>query len=548
MKGTQVKMNETAKTNRTVFIVDDEIRINKLVEKLIKWESLGLSFVGSADNGATALAYIKQFKPDIIITDIRMPIINGLELIRLTKEASPDTRIIVISGFKEFEYAYKALQYGVNDYLLKPINEDELNSVLYRIAELFREADQRRTEQRKAYQIINQNERTLKSNFLNNLIDNSKDIKSMIASEIYNIVLDAPCYACFVVKSDFLNIDSINENMEQVVTEKITNIIQNNLRNVVKEAIVTTKKFMFTYCIINYFDTEKKVFNSTLRKLFMEIQVYLSNLECYKVTIGLSSERSDIGEIRFAIAEACQAVQNRIKLGVDKIISSNHLNSIEAKPISDYLTPYHKTLLASIENYSDVNFEQAINDIYSVFMTNGNLDYSVCYEIADSIVDFFTEHQSYNKSGFSKQVALIKTQCMHATSVSALKNILKSKLGSWLKKGLQSVELLSKRPIRTAIEYINKHFNEKITLEDIANIVDLNPVYISTLFKKETGSNFSTYLLNIRISKAKSLLKEGNDTIAAVAEKVGYKDARFFSQTFTKEVGVKPVVFRRLHS
>lgn len=537
-----------AKTTRTVLIVDDEIRINKLIEKLIKWESLGLSFAGSADNGATALSFIKQFNPDIVITDIRMPIINGLELIRLTKEFNPNTRIIVISGYKEFEYAHKALQYGVNDYLLKPINEDELNSVLHKIVEAFQVADQRTADQKKANRIINQSEQILKSNFLNNLIDNSKNINSMIASETYNIALDAPCYTSFVVKLDCLNINSINENLEQVVTGKITNIIQNNLKEVVTEAIVTTKKFMFIYCIVNYFDTEKKLFKSSLRKILLETQEYLSNLECYMVTIGLSNERGDIGEIRFAISEAYQAVQNRIKLGVEKIISINHLNCTDINPAEDYLAPHFKTLLTSIENYSDINFEQAINDIYSIFMTNVNLDYSACYEIADNIVDFFTGHQNFNKAEFSKQVALIKTQCMHAYSISALKNILKSRLGAWLKAGLQSVEFLNGRPVRTAKEYIQTHYNKKITLEDIADIVDLNPVYFSTLFKKETGSNFSTYLLNIRIAKAKSLLKEGNDTIAAVAEKVGYKDARFFSQTFTKEVGVKPVVFRKLHS
>ena len=109
-------------------------------------------------------------------------------------------------------------------------------------------------------------------------------------------------------------------------------------------------------------------------------------------------------------------------------------------------------------------------------------------------------------------------------------------------------EAESVKPIRQARKYMEDHYDEKIVLEDLAEIVGLNPVYFSVLFKKETGINVSAYLLNIRIEKAKEFLCNTNETIAAIGDRVGYKDSRYFSQIFTKQVGVKPALYRKLHS
>jgi two-component system response regulator YesN len=117
----------------------------------------------------------------------------------------------------------------------------------------------------------------------------------------------------------------------------------------------------------------------------------------------------------------------------------------------------------------------------------------------------------------------------------------------FLKKIKEEVEKRSSKPVRQAQSYIENNYREKILLEDVACIVGLNPIYFSTLFKKETGTNFSQYLVNIRLEKAKELLTSTNQTIGAIAEEVGYKDIKYFSQLFSKNVGIKPAVYRKLH-
>lgn len=157
-----------------VLIVDDEYRIAMLIKKLIKWDEIGLECINVVDNGETAYNIIQEENPDIVITDIRMPKINGLDLIKMTKEINNTAKFIVISGYKEFEYAHKALQYGVNDYLLKPINEVELNKVL---AKLYNEITDECVKQKEGEQLkktVTASEQIIKSNLLNNIIEKNR--------------------------------------------------------------------------------------------------------------------------------------------------------------------------------------------------------------------------------------------------------------------------------------------------------------------------------------------------------------------------------------
>lgn len=131
-----------------VVIADDEQRVGLLVRYLIHWEELGLEFAGQCCDGQSAWELIEQIHPDIVITDIRMPVLTGLELVQRTSEKYPQIRFVIISGYRYFEYAQKALKYGVIDYLLKPIDEDELNAILRKICQTHveQERDRVRTE------------------------------------------------------------------------------------------------------------------------------------------------------------------------------------------------------------------------------------------------------------------------------------------------------------------------------------------------------------------------------------------------------------------
>ena len=131
---------------------------------------------------------------------------------------------------------------------------------------------------------------------------------------------------------------------------------------------------------------------------------------------------------------------------------------------------------------------------------------------------------------------------------SSIRNYVLEYLNAFLKKYEASKRNQEKKPVRIVKDYIREHYQENISLEEMAKLVDLNPVYLSVLFKRSTGVNFNDYLTNIRITKAKTMLKDTNESIAVIAEEVGYANAKYFSQLFSKVVGINPTVYRKLHS
>lgn len=183
-----------------VLIVEDEFRIGLMIKELIKWDEIGLEYVGLADNGETALNIIEKENPDIVITDIRMPKIDGLELISLAKQKNAHIRFVILTGYKEFEYAHKALQYGVNDYLLKPINEEELNKVLRKI---HAELSQKHKDEENLIKTVSASKHIIKSNILSNIIkNNDTDLLNEIKDD-YNLMLSGAIYRSLVIKLDY---------------------------------------------------------------------------------------------------------------------------------------------------------------------------------------------------------------------------------------------------------------------------------------------------------------------------------------------------------
>lgn len=531
-----------------VLIVDDEFRIGMLIRKLIKWEEIGLECVNVVDNGEAAYNIILSEKPDIVITDIKMPKVNGLDLIRMIKEKDEPVKFIVISGYKEFEYAHKALQYGVSDYLLKPIKEEELNKVLKRIQEELIKSHLKQDKEGKIERAITTSVQIIKSNLLNNIIEQTDALSVDEMQEEYNLEFDAAAYRGITIKLDYSDYEKSDRRQDRITVEKLLTIIEKNFEGTVKEQLICEKDNLNIYCLINYDLTDSKQVNNVINRILIEIQEYLLGLEQYKVTIGIGLEKTGVGEIRFSIQEAYQAVQNRIKAGTGRLIYAERLQFIPRTEMQKYLIKYKEQLRMSIETLSKELFENVINQIYGEFQFEENTDFALCYDVANEIIDLYFETISVKNEKEDKLKQFLKNACCHCNTIGNLKGLLKKYLSEDMEARLKILETESVKPIRQAKQYIEEHYNEKIVLEDIAHIVDLNPVYFSVLFKKETGFNFTTYLVNIRMETAKQMIRTSNKTIAAIADEVGYKDTRYFSQIFTKTVGVKPALYRKLHS
>ena len=527
-----------------VVIVDDEFRIAMLIQKLIHWEDLQMECVAAVNKGVTVLNMIQEEELDIVITDIRMPVVNGFDLINKAKELEKDIRFVVISGYKEFEYAHRALQHGVSDYLLKPINEEELNRVLHKIGEELKKKEEQSLEKKVLEESLSKSKKIIRSNFLKNLIEREHE---QVGNEVE---LTGDIYRGIDIKLDYVDYNRHDEKQDQLTTERITSLVEQNFREVAGDVLICVKENLHMYCMLNYDSSRSKEIKNSISNILSSVKEYLTGFEQYEVSVGIGSEKSDIGEMRFSIREAGSAVGNRIKLGTGRLLYYEAMARDDEAVIEKMKEQLRKSIQGSVENFFGDVLDQAINDAFAPFMLEEDHDYSNCYDIAeDGIRCFFemlqTRHTGQEQGTEEKELL---EKCRHCYSLMQLKKLMKGELLRILDTQRRDVEAKAARPIRKARQYVEEHYGDKITLEDLAELVGLNPVYFSVLFKNETGMNFSAYLAEVRMEHAKDMLCNSNETISVIGQNVGYRDSRYFSQTFTKLVGVKPALYRKLHS
>lgn len=341
-----------------VLIVDDELRIGTLINKLIHWDEFNLECVDVVDNGEKAFEIIQSDRcPDIVLTDIRMPKISGLDLIRMTREHHRDVKFIVISGYKEFEYAQQALQYGVEDYLLKPINEEELNHVMGKISEKLNEQWEAETEQKAFKETVSESRHIIKRDFLKNIIETEEpeevDDRVEFQGEIYRGI---------DIKLDYVDYNRKDKKQDKLTISRVEEIVEGILKTEAEEVLICEKENLHIYCLFNYDFNNSKAIKNSINNILAEIKDYLMGFEQYEVTIGVGTERKEFAEIRFSIKEAHRAVGNRIKQGVGRTIYADTIPRKLGR--EEILSEEQKEWIRTgIEGYSMEKLEYCISQI-----------------------------------------------------------------------------------------------------------------------------------------------------------------------------------------
>lgn len=526
----------------SVLIVDDEFRIGLLIKKLIHWSELNMECLDVLDSGENAIKIIKEKNPDIVITDIRMPKVNGLDLIKTVRDHNMGVAFIVISGYKEFEYAHKALAYGVEDYILKPVNEKDLNDALCKIRKKLNDQEILTLHQTELQKNIDKSNRILRQDFLKNVIDQRDNLASSEAL----INMEGELYRGIDIKLDYIDYEYMDTRQDVQTVNKVYSLVESAVKTELKEFLICEKDYLHIYCLFNYNCEKEKDVKELISKILIQIKDYLMGFDQYEVTIGIGSAKSEFGEMRFSILESYRAVCNRMYNGTGRLIYAETFSEDMDIKLKKRFENIRDSLHNSIETFSVENIEINLRELFKAPESIENMDMSAYYITAEKVIELFFNY--LNQEQLFNQKKLLLTRCQHCYKLEQLTNLLIKSLGSCLEMIRETEETKAIKPIRQAKEYVEKHYAEKILLEDIATIVDLNPVYFSALFKKETDTNFSDYLINIRMEHAKEMLIATNDTIAAIGDAVGYSDQKYFSQLFKKIVGVKPSIYRRLHS
>lgn len=525
---------------RKVLIADDEVKVGQLVKRLIQWDRLGLTCIGLVTDGQTAYEKILSESPDIVITDIRMPVLTGLEMIQKASEQGVKCHFIVVSGYKYFDYAQKALKYGVEDYLLKPIDEDELNRQLQKIVA---EEEQREDKQQQVDQIekkLEDSKYLRHKEFLRQILSQKQENIDAANME-FGLQLENKCFRGLTFKLD-RDID-VAENTQQMqfVLRKIMQKAEDAFSACTIDLIAAVQSNHSVQVLLNYFQTEQENIDNRITDFFNELSDYLENFQHYRITVGVSSEVESFEQISTAIEMSKEAAASRLFKGNGRRIEYCQEPHTLFSP-KDFQNEYEEFAKA-VETMQPDACQYQIHKCFrlasdkalfaSEFYAMGLWLLRSTYEILE-IADTF-------------DVDVQQEVLENLSTVADLRDYVIRQVQHVITESRSERENRERKPVLEAIAYMKEHFTEKITLEDVAATIGFNANYFSELFKKETGENFSNYLLGIRMEKAKQMLRDTKIPVYEIGESVGYKDAKYFSQQFMKVVGVKPAEYRKLY-
>lgn len=534
-----------------VIIADDEPRVISLIESLIDWKALNLEVVGTANDGVEALQLVKQHSPSVVITDIRMPGYDAIQLIEKINEFKKDTNIVIISGYRYFEYAHSAIKYGVSDYLLKPIKKADLERTLKKIVDKIHLSQAEETQQQRNQQVINNAKEKLKKDFMLDVLFNDLEdnvVKKYTLEQLnleYGLNLKPGLFNIFIIKVDYLSLDTMTDYTE-ILGKKTNEFCLKYLSKHCQEMIMyqSSKGIVL---IINYQD-DKNVKNA-IKNIHKELLATRYLFGPVNVTIGVGKVLDDISNIKQSANSAISAIDNRIIDGHNRIITYQC-----EKKVAIIYNVVTYDFMSQLEKHIEVLDVEHVgswfNKLYDKLSKNNRLTGEDVYECTKDIYDHFNiARKKINividdeKTFFKEYDKVIN----NSSTLEVLITNIKAYLLNILNQHLTNKEQEELKPIREAKKYIQQNYMIHITLETVANHIGFNSAYFSSLFKEKTGKNFSAYLLEMRIEGAKELLKETNQDVASIAEMVGYSDSKYFSKQFKKVTGLKPSEYRKLY-
>ncbi|WP_411168800.1 response regulator [Clostridium sp. MB05] len=522
-----------------LMIVDDEEEIRLGVIKKINWEEHGFIVVGDAENGQEALEMAEKLHPDVIMTDIKMPFMDGLELGKKVTEIMPSTKIIIFSGSDDLDYAHEAIKINVVEYVLKPINSMELIEVLKRLKEkLDKEYNEKRNMETLQKHYI-ESIPVIREQFLIGALEGRitneewKENEKQLGLDFMNQ------YLCVAL----INIDGLPK-------EQDSSLVSISIKNIVDETMQNYCKFIsFPYLdkIVTLLSLDEKVNIMKIIKMLNEVCKIFECVFGSTVSIGIGRIYNNINEIRFSYRTAQSALGYRLILGNGKTIYIDDVepdNSIQLQfDEQDEIKFLNAIKLSSQDEIKEI-VESIFKKVEEHFIS---LDKYRVY-IMEIMTALLKLTQAYNidirdifGEDFNCYSYLDKLDSIKEIKEWFIEKAIK--LNEFIKKErVNSSKLL----VEKAKDYIKNNYSDyEISVEKLCSKLHVSPTYFSTIFKKETNMSFVNYLTDIRLEEAIKLLNTTDDKTYIIASKVGYQEANYFSYVFKKKFGISPSRYRK---
>jgi len=533
-----------------VFLVEDEVIVRNGIKKQINWEREGMEFSGEASDGELALPMIREIKPDIIITDIRMPFMDGLQLSKLVREEMPDVKIIILSGYDEFGYAKQAINIGVTDYLLKPITSEDLLNAVLRVKNMIYEEQLMKENYEQVKNELKENQKVTFQKFFNDLVSSKLPVSKLLEkSKELNIDLVASQYNILLCKFYDKNRKAVVY-WEDLISK---NQYFYNKLNEYNNVVIFDRGSEGIAVLVKGQD-EDNVTRET-EQIIQSIKENYGASGNTEYFIGVGTQVCRLSELYKCFNDASKAFAYQYMIEKNQVIYCENLTAyriVQDEKIDIKDIDLNKTDKSVINRFlrtgSKSEITHFLEDYFHSLGENSMKSFLFCQYITISM--YFCCITFMEELGYG--VSNIVEECGDMFSMNSLQTSLKEIINYFEKVFNTVLDYRDKSSmnkyssiLNAAKEYINENYSsEDISLNSVANKVNVSTSYFSTIFRQETGRNFIEYLSEVRMEKAKELLRCSNMKSSEVGYAVGYKDPHYFSFLFRKTQGCTPEEYR----
>ncbi len=521
-----------------VLLADDEEEIRTGISRKIDWASLGLALVGEAGNGEEALELAEQLRPDVVLTDIKMPFLDGLELCRRLRVSLPGARLVVFSGFDDFEYARQAMSMGVSEYILKPINAPELRQVLEKLRE---QLDRQRLERRDMETLRRRYEESLpvlRELFYTRLLSGQlrpEQVQDRAAR--YEIDLPQGLWTVALVHVDGPGDEG---ERDELLLLSVQSFLEKHFA--LEGCAARVVLYGDMAALLVHLDREDRLYPllEELERLSRLSQSYLG----LRLTTGVGLPCRGPEELNHSAGGARSALDYRVLAGGSRVIYIGDLEPQSAAAPS-FEEEDQRVLSAAVKLGAREQAEAVVRELMERLR---RASLSQCDLFLLEVVTCLVR---LARSGGLAVEEVFGEGFTGAVSVSGFSSL--EELGSWLGERCGRLhDLLGWRRsdstwqmVERAKDYIAGHYtDEQLSVEALCSHIHLSPTYFSTLFKREVGMSFTAYVTKVRMDEAARLLRETDEKTYRIAEATGFSDPNYFSYVFKRHFGLSPSKFR----
>lgn len=542
-----------------LLLVDDEEDVREGVIQEIDWEKIGYEVVGKAENGKEALELVEKLVPDVVVTDIKMPFMDGLQLSEAIRTQFSTIKIIILTGFDEFEYAQKAVKLNINEYVLKPFSSQELIDSLMKVkAQIDAEVAEKeniellRDHYRKSLPV-------LREVFLTSLISRKLTREEIIEkSRNYGLRVVGKGYAVAVISIDYPASENDVErsgDSQAILTEYEPDQKEIDLFAVkhIADEFFTKHDHGITFIhndhivllTVSEASDRQSVMNSTL-PILEEIRHASEKYFKHTITIGLGTHRTQVTNIIYSYEDAVLALDYRWILGNNRVICIDDVEERCGEKVRfDELKEHALIRCIKVGTIAELN--DLVEDLFKGFAdSNVSIkDYQIyVLEMVTTILKAAKSLHLDIDQVFGKNFMLFDQiqRFNNLAEVKAWIVMICTRIMNSIVAGRQNAY---QKLVNQAIDYTKQHFHESdISINKVCHLLHISSGYFSSIFKKETKTTFVNFLMQIRMEAAKEYLLTTDFKAFEIAEKVGFTDANYFSFCFRKHVGVSPKEFR----